>query len=317
MDPFIALTDKAWFDFLSSRSNEGVVDEVNFWSPRAKRPMKQLEPGALVFFRLKHPYNAIAGYGFFGVFRILDLDVAWDLFTWKNGDPTKLRFLDRIGKYRGVDLLSPTGPRGPLGCTVLRVAVFWPESRWIPWGEQMGWAPNIVQGKTETNMERIVTLMSGLGSVAPEDLELAPFEPLLADERSVVLAEEVAREGQGTFRARLLDAYQGRCAITGEHTEPVLDAAHIQPYLGPRSNHVQNGLLLTKEFHALFDRGYVTVTPDYVVRVSQSLRAEWKNGHRYYPFDGKQLLEIPTRAGNRPSAAALAWHEKHVFRRVA
>ena len=80
---------------------------------------------------------------------------------------------------------------------------------------------------------------------------------------------------------------------------------------------MQNGLLLTKEVHALFDRGYVTVTPDYVVRVSQSLRAEWKNGHRYYPFDGKQLLEIPTRAGNRPSAAALAWHEKHVFRRVA
>lgn len=42
----------------------------------------------------------------------------------------------------------------------------------------------------------------------------------------------------------------------------VLDAAHIQPCLGPRSNHPQNGLVLTKEFHALFDRGYVTVTPE-------------------------------------------------------
>ena len=195
--------------------------------------------------------------------------------------------------------------------------MFWPESRWIPWGEEMGWATNIVQGKTETDAARVVRLMEGLGSVAPDDFGDAPFEPLIADERSVVLAEQVAREGQGTFRTRLLDAYQGRCAITGEHTEPVLDAAHIQPYLGPRSNHVQNGLLLTKEFHALFEHGYVTVRPDYVVRVSASLRDGWKNGHRYYPFDGKQLLEIPSRTSNQPSAAALAWHEANVFRRVA
>lgn len=27
------------------------------------------------------------------------------------------------------------------------------------------------------------------------------------------------------------------------------------------SNHVQNGVLLTEEFHTLFDRGYVTITP--------------------------------------------------------
>lgn len=317
MSPFIALTDKAWFDFLSSRSRDGVVDEVNFWSPRSTRPMKHLESGELVFFRLKHPINAIAGYGFFGVFRVLDLDLAWELFGWKNGDPDKLRFLDRIGGYRKLDLLAPSTLRAPLGCTVLRFAMFWPESRWIPWGAEQGWKPNVVRGGTETDPARIVQLFRELGSAPPEDLEAAPFQPLVADERSVVMAEQVAREGQGAFRTRLLDAYGGRCAITGEHTEPVLDAAHIQPYLGPRSNHVQNGLLLTKELHALFDRGYVTVTPDYVVRVSKSLRDEWKNGHRYYPFDGQPLREVPAKSSQRPSAAALAWHEAHLFRRVA
>ena len=59
---------------------------------------------------------------------------------------------------------------------------------------------------------------------------------------------------------------------------PVLDAAHVQPYLGPRSNHIQNGLLLTKEFHALLDQGLVTVTPDYVVRVSTRIREHWDRG---------------------------------------
>ena len=126
----------------------------------------------------------------------------------------------------------------------------------------------------------------------PDELRAEAFHPLDADERVLHLAKTVQRVGQGAFRTRLLDAYGRRCAITGEHTAIVLDAAHIQPYLGPRSNHVQNGLLLTKEFHALFDAGYVTVTPEHRVRVSRRLREDWQNGHRDYPHDG-QRVEIP------------------------
>lgn len=317
MNPFIALTDKAWFDFLASRARDGLVDEVNFWSPRATRPMRRMAPGEPVFFRLKKPHDAIAGYGFFAVFRVLDLDMAWELFGQGNGDPDRLAFLERIGGYRKVDLLGPHAERAPLGCTVLRSAVFWRPERWVPWGEAEGWAPNIVQGKTEEDPTRRDRLLALIGDDAPQELVLDAFEPFEADERAFELARQAIREGQGTFRARLLDAYGGRCAITGEHTEPVLDAAHIQPYLGPRSNHVQNGLLLTKEFHVLFDRGYVAVTPDLTVRVSPRLKAEWSNGRRYYPYDGVKLTEVPTAADARPSAAALEWHMRHVFRRVA
>jgi len=34
--------------------------------------------------------------------------------------------------------------------------------------------------------------------------------------------------GQGTFRVIVTDAYERRCAITGERTLPVLEAAHIK-----------------------------------------------------------------------------------------
>jgi putative restriction endonuclease len=314
MQPFIANTDKAWFDFLAGRASGGVVDEVNFWSPQSTQPLRGFEPGEIVFFRLKRPHSAIAGYGFFAVFRVLGLDLAWDLFGWKNGDPDKVHFLRRIGDYRGIDLLSPAAERAPLGCTVLRTAVFWPEERWIPWGAEMGWARNVVRGSTERDPKRIEDLLFAVGADAPQELEASPFELAEIDERLRVVAETVVREGQGAFRARLLDAYDGRCAVTGEHTELVLDAAHIQPYLGPRSNHVQNGLLLTKEFHALFDGGYVTVTPDYVVRVSSALKREWSNGRRYYPFDGKRLTAVPREPRLRPSQEALAWHGSNVFR---
>lgn len=66
-----------------------------------------------------------------------------------------------------------------------------------------------------------------------------------------------ARLGQGAFRVMVSDAYQRRCAVTGERTLPFLEAAHIRPYTeeGPRV--ISNGLLLRSDLHTLFDRGYM------------------------------------------------------------
>jgi len=318
--PFIALTDKAWFDFLETHVEDGVVDEVNFWSPSSTEPLKDLHPGEPVFFRLKKPWHAIAGYGFFAHFSVLDLDVAWGCFGWKNGDPDKVRFLTRIGGYRGIDLLDPRARREHLGCTILRSAHFWPQERWLSWGEAQGWHTNIVRGKTERDASRATRLFAEMDAdqqLIPDDLSERPFEPFDGDERTFVVRPEAEREGQGAFRTRVLDAYGRRCAITGEHTEPVLDAAHIQPYRGTRSNHVQNGLLLTKEFHALFDLGYVAVTPEHEVLVSPTLERDWHNGKRYYPFDHQRLAVLPRRADLLPSPRALEWHLANVFRRAS
>jgi len=313
--PFLALTDKAWFDYLTSIASEGRVDEVNFWSPRAQRPMKQMRPGAPVFFRLKSPINAVAGYGFFAHFTILELDTAWSTFGIKNGDPNRQRFLQRIGGYRNSDLSAHSDNRKPLGCTILRDAVFWPQQRWIPWGASEDWKPNIVQGRTETDANRASRLLGEIQLDAlgePEDFA-SQFEPLDIDERELAAASVHYREGQGAFRTRILDAYGRRCAISGEKTEPVLDAAHVQPYLGPRSNHVQNGLLLSKEFHALFDHGLLTVTPDYRIRVSSQIKERWSNGRRFYSFDEQPLISLPKEPDKQPSRDALRWHNQRIF----
>lgn len=314
MQPFIALTDERWFDFLSTHAVNGTVDEVNFWQPRGTRPMKRMSPGEPVFFRLKRPNHAIAGYGFFAHFQVVPVEEAWELFGWKNGDSSFSGFLQRIGGYRREDLSIAANRRKPLGCTLLRGARFWPDHTWLPWRASEGWQPNIVQGKTERDPIRAQVLLDRIAADAiptPEDLA-EYYEPLDVDERTWVDRPVAEREGQGTFRLRLLDSY-GRCAITGERTRPVLDSAHIQPYLGPRSNHVQNGMLLTKEFHALFDRGYVAVTPDYTVKVSEALREHWENGVRYYAYDGKPLRRLPDVAAHRPSPAALEWHVENRF----
>ena len=233
LHPYIALTDRAWFDFLSARAQAGVVDEVNFWSPKSTEPLKTMSPGEPVFFRLKRPWHAIAGYAFFAHFSVLDLDAAWDCFGWKNGDPDKSDS-SAASARTGRSTCSLPARREHLGCTILRSAHFWPEERWIPWGELQGWKGNIVRGRTEQDRARSLRLLSEIDAdeqLIPDNLDPQPFELVDVDERTAAMASRAAREGQGAFRARILDAYGRRCAITGEHTEPVLDAAHIQPYL--------------------------------------------------------------------------------------
>ena len=112
----------------------------------------------------------------------------------------------------------------------------------------------------------------------------------------------------------MLDAYGRRCAITGERSVPTLEAAHIQPYLGPASNHVQNGLSLRADIHNLFDEGYVTVTPEFRFEVSKSLREDFENGKEYYALDGQKLLYLPSRRDELPSEKALEWHANNVYR---
>jgi len=72
-----------------------------------------------------------------------------------------------------------------------------------------------------------------------------------ADERTKCLRSITLRRGQMDFRKKLLTAYQERCAVTSCDCVTVLEAAHIKPYGGEETNHVQNGLLLRSDIHVL------------------------------------------------------------------
>lgn len=98
-----------------------------------------------------------------------------------------------------------------------------------------------------------------------EELEAepgVPFDPAgLEDARTRVLRVVVQRRGQRKFRDELLQAYGGRCAITGCPVIPLLEAAHITPYLGPDTNTIKNGILLRADIHTLWDLGLLAVDP--------------------------------------------------------
>lgn len=120
------------------------------------------------------------------------------------------------------------------------------------------------------------------------------------DARARVLREVVQRRGQRKFRQSLIAAYAGCCAITGCPVVPLLEAAHITPYLGPDTNSITNGLLLRADIHTLWDLGLIAVDPgSRTVWISPEV-----NDVTYQALSGKPLVE-PTDSSQRPSIAAL------------
>jgi putative restriction endonuclease len=109
-----------------------------------------------------------------------------------------------------------------------------------------------------------------------------------------------------------MEAYGGGCAVTGEHSMPALETAHIRPFSEGGAHELPNGLPLRRDLHRLFDLGYVSAKPTGQFLVSPRLRKEFANGHTYYALEG-QLLRPHSHPDATPDRALLAWHSESVF----
>lgn len=75
---------------------------------------------------------------------------------------------------------------------------------------------------------------------------------------------------QQVFRAAVLRAYSGRCAISGDCGEPLLQAAHIVEWRQSRREQrvdPRNGILLSPLYHRMFDLGWITIDEHYRVQI--------------------------------------------------
>lgn len=137
-----------------------------------------------------------------------------------------------------------------------------------------------------------------------EAFEHAPALNSESDAREWAMRAVAMRRGQSLFRARLLDAYGSRCAITGSSAVEVLEAAHVLPFRGEHTDRVDNGLLLRADLHTLFDCQLLWITPEHTVALAPSLMAT-----DYAGLHGKPLL-LPASPTNRPHPVHLAEHAR-------
>ncbi len=110
----------------------------------------------------------------------------------------------------------------------------------------------------------------------------------------------VLRQGQPKFRKELLENYKQKCCMSECDVRDTLEACHIYPYMGPKTNHVQNGIILRADLHTLYDRGLISIDEDYKIRLSEVLKIS-----RFYKhLDGKTIT-LPTSEKNRPSLESI------------
>lgn len=134
----VAVTDQDWFNHFRPTDRLTEVSLVNFWQPKTTRGFRALQPGQHFFFRLKHPRNAVAGWGIFDRQELIAAEQAWTRYGGANGFDDRFKFLARIGGYRasqGFD--HPDIGSRTLSCLMLRDAHFLAQEDWMPWTRKM------------------------------------------------------------------------------------------------------------------------------------------------------------------------------------
>ena len=306
MKLYIGITDGDWFRFLSERPD---LDEVNFWQPSGGRAFRALAPGDPFLFKLHAPEHYIVGGGMFAGYSAFPVDFAWEAFGVRSGVPSLEEMRTRLARYRRV---APDPHENyAIGCIILRLPFFLPREHWVPSPPEF--PLHVQQGKT---FDATTGIGLGLWRELEHHARLAFIDRgIRAIEGAMWSEPRLVRQrlGQGSFKALVTDTYERRCAITREKALPVLQAAHIRPVTQDGAHRIDNGLLLRSDVHTLFDRGYLTVTPDYEVRVSRKLKTDFDDGEHYYQLERGRIW-TPARADDRPNRDFLAWHADTVFR---
>jgi putative restriction endonuclease len=132
-------------------------------------------------------------------------------------------------------------------------------------------------------------------------------------------APQARRPRDPTFRRKVLDAYQDRCAVCGLDlrlgpSTMGIEAAHIQWHQAGGPDVECNGLALCVLHHKVFDLGAFMVDGGLTLHVSDAVRGGDEGlGHALLRHHGQALRE-PVHPEHRPGEAFLNWHRAEVFK---
>ncbi len=143
---------------------------------------------------------------------------------------------------------------------------------------------------------------------------VVPFRFESYDGPSTAEVTVARRVGQNFFRRAVLANFDNKCCITGIAEPSLLNASHIKPWgVDEKNRHnPANGLCLSATFDRAFDRGLITLNPDYEVVISGVLSGHKNSVTRDYflPFQG---IAIFPASRFDPDLSFLDWHRKERF----
>lgn len=136
----------------------------------------------------------------------------------------------------------------------------------------------------------------------------------LGKERDAVIKQRVK---QSFFRSTILSSYNLKCCITGLTISDFLVASHIIPWSIDEKNRLNphNGLCLNSIHDKAFDKGFISITPDFKVKVSKLL-TELKKDVAVKEFFIKfqnHSISLPDKF--KPSKEFLDYHYNNIFQK--
>lgn len=144
-----------------------------------------------------------------------------------------------------------------------------------------------------------------------EDQKILPStEPVAVQEIVKRYNERIvkARYHQPLFRARVIHAYEERCAVCRLPFTELLEAAHIRPDSQGGSAKISNGMSLCKIHHGAYDADIIGISPDYKIHVKESVLATFDGPtlqHSIKEMDGESLRQIPIETSSKPDQELL------------
>lgn len=123
------------------------------------------------------------------------------------------------------------------------------------------------------------------------------------------------RINQNFFRSTILSSYNLKCCITGLSIPQLLVASHIKPWSTDKVNRLnpRNGLCLNSIHDKAFDKGFITITPDFNIKLSSVLleQKDDKSIKNLFISYENNKITLPDRF--LPDRTFLEYHSKNIF----
>lgn len=170
-----------------------------------------------------------------------------------------------------------------------------------------------------TNQEELVFQSEEILAAKQRTSVPAKFHDVLNDLEDMVSEEKQrlvkTRVNQSIFRTMVLSNYNFQCCITGIPIPELLVASHIVPWSKGVQNRLnpRNGLCLNYLHDKAFDKGLLTITADFKIKLSPAFGDFVKESsyQEYFArYDGIQIM-VPKKFV--PDQEFLAYHQEHVF----
>lgn len=142
--------------------------------------------------------------------------------------------------------------------------------------------------------------------------------PVATIKKIRVETEEDVFVRSGLFKRNIIQLYRNTCSFTSMRLQSMyghhfIDARHIIPFSVTHDDRVANSIALCPNLHRAFDRGLVSISPDYRIMVSDFFREDDAHPYSLRRLDGERLI-LPENKRYYPAKESLEWHREQIFK---